>query len=323
MIKIPDFDSFCWKHSPEGEGLKICRTFLTAAREVMMDQDEKIHLALICFLAQGHLLIEDIPGVGKTTFAQVMNQLLGLSMGRIQFTQDLLPADILGNLIYRPQSELFEFRPGALFSQFVLADELNRANPKTQSALLQCMEERQVSLDRETYSLPSPFFMVATQNPRHQVGTYPLPESQLDRFLMRIQLGYPNAEAEVELLLNRRALRSFKSLLPLFKPEDFPMIFEKVGAIHVSFEIAQWIQKILTQSRKSNPKIIGLSPRAGLALIEASKAAAYLAGRTFVMPEDVKQVAAAVINHRISSGDQNVDHSIALANELVNSVESP
>jgi MoxR-like ATPase len=265
----------------------------------VLGKEHEIKLALCCLLARGHLLIEDIPGVGKTTLAQALARTLGLDMRRIQFTSDLLPADILGNSIFDRDTQKFLFHPGPIFGQMILADEVNRATPKTQSALLEAMEERQVTLDGKSHALPAPFFVIATQNPSHQIGTYPLPESQLDRFLMRIELGFPHRVAEREMLRGpdrRRLLAEMKAVL---SPKDLEEIQQAVEDLHVSDPILEYILDLVAASRRNARPGEGLSPRAGLALQRAAQAWALMAGRTLVLPEDVQAVAPSVMGHRL------------------------
>lgn len=267
--------------------------------EIILGKSHQIRLIFSCLLAKGHVLIEDIPGVGKTTLAHALAQVLGLNFQRIQFTSDLLPADILGVSIYDKQTAQFKFHEGAIFTQLLLADEINRATPKTQSALLEAMEERQVTIDGKTRPLPQPFFVLATQNPCYQIGTFPLPESQLDRFMMRISLGYPDANAEKELLKgkDRRVL-----IQNLEKNELSKQLIEwqhSVPLITVRDPLIHYVQAILQHTRHSPDYKSGLSPRAGLALLRSAQAWAMLAGRDFVIPEDVQSVMAGVINHRL------------------------
>ena len=302
-------------------GIELSNAFIKSASEVIFNKEQEFKLSLTCFLAQGHLLIEDIPGVGKTTFVKTLARLLNLQFGRIQFTNDLLPSDIIGTSIYDTNENVFRFHKGPLFAQLVLIDELNRATPKTQSALLQAMEERHVSIEGKNYFLPEPFYLVATQNPRFQLGTFSLPESQLDRFMMRIQLGYPGAEAERELLREGNRTYQLGNLNPIFTPEIFNHVTEAMSKVFISESIAEYVQKILEQSRQKQKDIIGLSPRAGLSLVAAAKAWAFLSGREMVLPEDVQAVAIAVINHRISSGEITFRSSATLAEGLVKSVE--
>lgn len=265
----------------------------------LLGKEREIRLALACLLARGHLLIEDIPGVGKTTLAEAAAKVLGLHMQRIQFTSDLLPADILGVSIFDRAKQAFTFHPGPIFAQVILADEINRATPKTQSALLEAMEEGQVTVDGQTRKLPQPFFVIATQNPLHQIGTFPLPESQLDRFLMRIHLGYPDSETERRLLRlddPRAALRASKALM---QPAQLQAYQDRVPTIHVSDALLDYIQALLAASRRTGVFQAGLSPRAGRALLRGAQAWAFLEGRDMVLPEDVQAVLPAVTTHRL------------------------
>jgi len=290
---------------------------IVQAGRVILGKDEQLRLALACLLARGHLLIEDVPGVGKTTLAHVLAKSLGLGFNRIQFTSDLLPGDILGVSVYQREKGEFQFMPGPIFAQVILADEVNRATPKTQSALLEAMEEQQVTADGVTRPLPEPFFVIATQNPAYQVGTFPLPESQLDRFMMRIRLGFPGPAAERELLSGtdrRELLRDFK---PVMTPTELVAAQREVAAVHVSAPLLDYVQALLAFSREAPYFVSGLSPRAGLALLQSARAFAYLAGRDFVVPEDVGAVMPAVVGHRLlgsgeAAGDP-VEHFAAVA----------
>jgi MoxR-like ATPase len=302
-------------------GRQLVDSFLEAAGQIIFNKNQEFKLSLACFLSQGHLLIEDIPGVGKTTFVKTICSLLGLQFGRIQFTNDLLPSDIIGTSIYDTQDRIFKFHKGPVFAQLVLIDELNRATPKTQSALLQAMEERHVTVEGQTYKLPEPFFLVATQNPRFQLGTFSLPESQLDRFMMRIQLGYPGAEAERRLLLDSTRDGRYENLKPIFEKSDFVRLRELISQVHVSEDLASYVQRILEYSRSHQKDIVGLSPRAGLGLIAAAKTWAFLSGREMILPEDIQAVATAVINHRISNLEASYSASAVLAEDLVKSIE--
>lgn len=267
--------------------------------KVILGKESQIKLALSCLLAKGHCLIEDQPGVGKTTLAHTMAQVMGLDFHRIQFTSDLLPADVLGVSVFNREQSCFEFHPGPIFSHFILADEINRATPKTQSALLEAMEEYQVTIEGETRELPSPFFVIATQNPTHQIGTYALPESQLDRFLMRIDLGYPNKDAERQLLEGEDRRAIIKNLKPVFNKEQLFHTQKLAAALHVSPAILDYIQAILEFTRQSSAFEFGLSPRGGLALLAAAKAYALLDGEKHVLPEHVQKILPATANHRL------------------------
>jgi MoxR-like ATPase len=272
---------------------------IARAGEVVLGKEPQIRLAIACLLARGHLLIEDLPGVGKTTLAHVLAKVLGLQFQRIQFTADLLPADIIGVSIYQTDTKTFVFHPGPVFSQLVLADEINRATPKTQSALLEAMEERQVTADGQTHKLPQPFFVIATQNPHHLIGTFPLPESQLDRFLMRIEMGYPNRAAERALLKGRDRREVLETLAPVIGADQLAQLQQLVARVHVADPLLDYVQNLLDATRVAGEFAEGLSPRAGLSLLAASRAWALLAGRDRVLPEDVQAVAAAVIGHRL------------------------
>jgi len=268
--------------------------------QIILGKPEQIRLAITCLVAKGHLLIEDQPGVGKTTLAHTIAQVMGLAFQRIQFTSDLLPADILGVSIFNRKQNTFSFHKGPVFSNFVLADEINRATPKTQSALLEAMEENQVSIDGETYPLAKPFFVIATQNPSHQIGTYALPESQLDRFLMRLHLGFPDQKAERELLMGDDRRKMIEPLPAVLKPEGLLSLQQQANNIHVSVPILDYLQAIIEFSRQSQYFTFGLSPRGGLSLLHAAKALAFIDGEKFVLPEHVKQVLATVVNHRLT-----------------------
>ncbi len=277
----------------------LINTAIEDIGKVILGKQQQIKLALTCLLAKGHCLIEDQPGVGKTTLAHTMAQVMGLDFHRIQFTSDLLPADVLGVSVFNREQSLFEFHPGPIFSHFILADEINRATPKTQSALLEAMEEHQVTVEGETRELPEPFFVIATQNPTHQIGTYPLPESQLDRFLMRIDLGYPDKNAERQLLEGEDRRTIIKNLKPVFNKEQLFKIQQLAASLHVSPAILDYIQAILAFTRQSSAFEFGLSPRGGLALLNAAKAYALIDGQQYVLPEHVQTILPAVANHRL------------------------
>ncbi|MFC4159730.1 AAA family ATPase [Chitinimonas lacunae] len=266
---------------------------------LILGKGRETRLALACLLARGHLLIEDLPGVGKTTLAHALAAVLGLAFQRVQFTSDMLPADLIGVNIYERASGEFRFHPGPVFSQVVLADEINRATPKTQSALLEAMEERQVTLDGETRPLPEPFFVIATQNPAHQIGTFPLPESQLDRFLMRLTLGYPDAAAERAMLLGEDRRDMMKRIAPLLTPEQLSQAQEAVRAVHVAPALVDYVQALTHATRESPDFVNGLSPRAALGLLAAARAWAMLDGRDAALPEDLQAVFDSVATHRL------------------------
>jgi len=266
---------------------------------ILLGKERAVRLCFACILARGHLLIEDVPGVGKTTLAQTLAHALGLEYRRVQFTSDLLPADILGASIWHRDSGEFRFQPGPIFSQLILADEVNRATPKTQSALLEAMEEHQVTIDGATRHLPEPFFVIATQNPHYQIGTFPLPESQLDRFLMRIELGYPDASAERELLEGRSRREMLAELAPAMSARELVAVQQRVDQVFTSVALLDYIQAIVRYTRESPDFVSGLSPRAALALKRAAQAWALLDNRDAVIPEDVQAVLEGVISHRL------------------------
>jgi len=266
---------------------------------IILGKDEEISLSLACLLSRGHLLIEDLPGLGKTMLAQALARVLGLSFQRIQFTSDLLPADIVGVSIFQQSEGKFEFQPGPVFAQLVLADEVNRATPKAQSALLEAMEEQQVSVDGQTHALPDPFFVVATQNPSDQIGTFPLPESQLDRFLMRIELGYPNEESERALITGRDRRQMMEEIQATLSPELVTELQEAVEKVHMSGPLVDYVQVLVRFTRESPDIETGLSPRGARALVAAAKAHAFVLRHSGVFPDDVQAVFAAVAGHRL------------------------
>ena len=272
---------------------------LETAGHIILGKGHELRLALACLIARGHLLIEDVPGVGKTTLAHVLARLIGLQFQRIQFTSDLLPADILGVSIFDRGTSAFRFHPGPVFAQLILADEINRATPKTQSALLEAMEERQVTADGETFALPEPFFVIATQNPAHQIGTFPLPESQLDRFLLRIRLGYPDRAAERALLLGEDRRELLERQPAVASPAALVELQHAAQRVHVSEALVDYVQALLGTTRNSPELANGLSPRAGLGLIAAARAWALLDGRDHVLPDDVQTLFPHVAAHRL------------------------
>ncbi len=272
---------------------------IAAANKIILGKDEQIRLALACLLARGHLLIEDLPGVGKTTLAHTLARLLGLQFSRIQFTSDMLPADVIGISVFDRERSEFKFLPGALFSHVLLADEINRATPKTQSALLEAMEERQVTTEGETRPLPDPFFVIATQNPSSQIGTFPLPESQLDRFLLRIELGYPDRQAERTLLESGGRREQLPELAACFSPAQLIPLQKQAAAIHVSSALLDYVQTLIEATRHSPMFVHGLSPRAALALLAVARAWTFIDNRSMVLPEDVQAVLPSVACHRL------------------------
>ncbi len=299
------------------------------AEQIILGKPKQIRFALACLLARGHLLIEDLPGVGKTTLAHVLARTLGLQFQRIQFTSDLLPADILGVSVYeRPGIEAkvgeFKFHPGPIFAQMILADEINRATPKAQSALLEAMEEQQVTIEGTTRALPVPFFVIATQNPAYQIGTFPLPESQLDRFLMRIQMGYPDAQAERGLLSGVDRREIVAQLSPQMESSELLALQKRAREILVSPALLDYVQAILRHTREAARYTHGLSPRAGLALLSAARAWALLDARDAVIPEDVQAVLPGVVSHRLQAvGEYSKQNSDVLVRELIEAVAIP
>lgn len=288
---------------------------------VVLGKEKQIRLSLCCLFAGGHLLMEDKPGMGKTTLSQALAKVFGLEYSRIQFTSDLLPADILGVTIYDQKSGEFSFHKGPIFSNLILADEINRTTPKTQSALLEAMEEGQVSIDNNTMVLPSPFFVIATQNPVSFAGTYPLPESQLDRFLMRLQIGYPDPMAERELLNNRDQRRNLAEMKQTLSPEDVTHISARIAEVHATDTLLDYVQRIVAYTRQDNLFSFGLSPRGAMALIKSARTWALMHDRMHVIPEDVQMVLPSVVDHRLrsvtdASGRSGESYSQRLLNEV-------
>lgn len=286
---------------------------------LVLGKAHEVRLAFVALLAGGHLLIEDLPGLGKTTLARSMATTLGLDFQRVQFTSDLLPADVVGVSVFDPQARTFQFHPGPVFTQVLLADEINRAPPRTQSALLEAMAEHQVTVDGTTHPLPDPFFVIATQNPVDLAGTYPLPDSQLDRFLLRLELGYPGEAAERDLLagVDRRDL--IAQTLPLLGAADVIDARHAVNAVHASDALIAYVQALLARSRKHPGVRVGLSPRAGLALLRAARAYALLLGRTHVLPDDVQALFGVVAAHRLVA-DAQAGSDAALAKAILHAV---
>lgn len=272
---------------------------------IILGKEAEITLALTCLLARGHLLIEDLPGLGKTMLAQALARVLGLTYQRIQFTSDMLPADIIGVSVFRQKRDEFVFQPGPVFAQLVLADEVNRATPKAQSALLEAMEEQQVSVDGQTHRLPSPFFVVATQNPADQIGTFPLPESQLDRFLMRLEIGYPNAEDERALITGSDRRSMLAGIEPSLTPDLLIELQAEAQTVHLSEALVDYVQELVRHTRESPEIETGLSPRAAIALVMAARAHSYIEQHSGVFPDDVQAVFPAVAGHRIKPASRS------------------
>jgi MoxR-like ATPase len=278
---------------------KFVATLVDEIGRVLLGKEDKIKLALTCLLADGHLLIEDLPGMGKTTLSHALAKVFGLTYNRVQFTSDMLPADILGVSIFDAQQQRFTFHQGPIFTQVLLADEINRTTPKTQSALLESMEERQVTCEGKTYFLPQPFFVIATQNPMSQMGTFPLPESQLDRFLMRISIGYPDAETEKILFKGgdtREQLAQLQVCLPIAELNKIKIDIQQVK---VSDSLVDYVHRLVDFTRRSDDIVVGLSPRGAMALIKAAKTWAFMHERAYVVPEDVQYLFSAVVAHRL------------------------
>ena len=295
-----------------------------AVKEVgrlLLGKEEQVRLSLCCLLARGHLLIEDLPGMGKTTLAHALANVLGLSYNRIQFTSDMLPADIVGVSVFEKSSNSFSFHPGPVFSQLLLADEINRTTPRTQSALLEAMGEGQVTVEGETRPLPDPFFVIATQNPIHQSGTYPLPESQLDRFLMRIELGYPDARAERQLFLRDANAIKPEDLQACLSAQQLHDIRIAVDGVHASDNLLDYLQRLVAYTRNATDFAYGLSPRGALALLQSARTWALMSGREHVVPEDLQKVLPAVAVHRLVPTSDFAGDSHALIRDILNNVD--
>ena len=287
----------------------ITDAIIAKTSEVILGKEQQIKLALACILAKGHLLIEDLPGMGKTTLAHTLAQVLGLQFQRLQFTSDLLPADVLGVSVYDRNTAHFKFHPGPIFTNVLLADEINRATPKTQSALLEVMEEAQVTIDASTYKLPQPFFVIATQNPSSQIGTFALPESQLDRFLMRITLNYPDPVSERKLLQNNGGRNQLANLSSVIDGNQLQDLQATSQTVHVSDALIDYLQAILKYTRQSAQFNVGLSPRAGLNLKQCAQAWAMLEGRDYVIPEDIQAILPSVADHRLISNNTLISNA--------------
>jgi MoxR-like ATPase len=286
-------------------------------------KEKAIELTLICLFSKGHLLIEDLPGLGKTTLAIGIAKTLGLDYGRVQATSDLLPSDMIGVSIYNKNTNEFEFKPGPIFNNIILVDEINRATPKTQSALLEAMGEKQVTVDGKTYKLPQPFFVIATQNPVEQYGTFPLPESQLDRFLMKISIGYPSREAEKEIIKGGSKREELYKIQPFISKEEIIKIQEEIKNVYVSDKIADYILDIVWATRESKYLESGLSTRGTLAIVNTTKTNAYMEGRDFVIPEDIKKLYKYVIPHRVIFKPEYESQKEEIIKTIVESIPTP
>ena len=299
---------------------KISDHVVASVGDVLLGKEHEIRLALACLFVRGHLLIEDLPGMGKTTLAQALSRALGLEYTRIQFTSDLLPADIIGVSVYDRDKGAFEFHPGPIFSQVVLADEINRTSPKTQSALLEAMSEGQVSVEGQTRALPQPFFVIATQNPSAQSGTFPLPESQLDRFLMRIKLGYPDPHAERQLLSGGDPRERLQGLKPCMNEQTLNNIQKQVEQVQASASLVDYLQRLLQQTRLLTELDNGISPRGGMALLQCARAWALMEGRDYVIPEDIQACIGSVWGHRLNAGGSEQEVA-SLIQRVINAVD--
>lgn len=308
----------------QADPVELINGTVTQLNRIILGKESQLRLSIACLLARGHLLIEDIPGVGKTTLAHALAETLGLNYQRIQFTSDLLPADIIGVSVFERERSEFRFHKGPIFSQLVLADEVNRATPKAQSALLEAMEEHQVTADGQTYPLAAPFFVIATQNPVYQIGTFPLPESQLDRFLMRIELGYPDAALERELLIGQDRRDLLATLGPTLSPQQLLLMQTMVPGVHASDALLDYVQAIVRYTREAPHFEAGLSPRAAIALLRAAQAWALIHGHPGVLPEDVQAVLSGVVGHRLKPRDTATTRTANEVGEMVlRAVEVP
>jgi MoxR-like ATPase len=277
----------------------VARRVVANLRRVVHAPDETLELCVLCLLSEGHLIIEDFPGVGKTTLAKALSRSVDCSFSRLQFTPDLLPSDVTGVNVYNQRSNEFEFRPGPVFANILLVDEINRASPKTQSALLECMQERQVTIDGVSYELSPPFMVMATQNPIEYEGTYPLPEAELDRFTMRIAIGYPPLAAEARMLTEQTLSDPLEALTPVARAQELLAAIDDVRAVYVEESLNRYVVALMRQTRADNRLYLGASPRAGIALLRVAKARALVAGRDYLVPDDVKAVAPSVLSHRL------------------------
>jgi len=296
---------------------------ISAIETIILGKPTQIRLAVCCLIARGHCLIEDLPGVGKTTLSQTIAHVFGLDFNRIQFTSDLLPADILGVSIFDPEARVFKFHPGPIFAHFLLADEINRATPKTQSALLEAMEEKQITVEGATHRLEEPFFVIGTQNPMDQSGTFPLPESQLDRFMMKLSLGYPDQKAERALLSGGNPRELMQQLRAVISIERFLAIQAAVDNIHCSEPLLDYVQQLVQATRNPGLFVYGISPRAGLAIMQASRAWALMDGRNHAEPGDVQSVFSAIAEHRLTPAEQHSRPVSDLVVELLDQIAIP
>lgn len=297
----------------------LIQASLAELNRLILGKDTALRMAVACLFADGHLLVEDLPGMGKTTLAQGLAKVLGLKYTRVQFTSDLLPADLIGASVFEPNTGKFRFHPGPIFCQVLMADELNRATPKAQSALLEAMEEGQVSADGLTHQLQRPFFVIATQNPQSHAGTFPLPESQLDRFLMRIRLGYPDPQAERSLLRGEHGRGALGSIRQIVSAEALIKLQAQVELVRVSDSLLDYVQRLVAQTRHTDVCQLGLSPRGALALVKSAQAWALIEGRDYVLPEDVQAVFVTVAGHRIIGRSER--HGDQLARHILSSVD--
>ena len=298
-------------------------TAVGAIESIILGKSTQIRLAVCCLLARGHCLIEDLPGVGKTTLSQTIARVFGLEFNRIQFTSDLLPADILGVSIFDPENQSFRFHPGPVYAHFVLADEINRATPKTQSALLEAMEEKQITVEGTTHALEDPFFVIGTQNPLDQSGTFPLPESQLDRFMMKISLGYPDRNAERALLSGDNPREMMHRLQPVVSIDRFVAMQTAVDTIHCSEPLLNYVQQLIEATRNPGLFVYGISPRAGLAIVQASRAWALMAGRSHAEPGDVQTVFGPIADHRLTPAEQHSRSTAEMVDDLLKQIPIP
>ena len=296
---------------------------IAAIETIILGKSMQVKLAVCCLMARGHCLIEDLPGVGKTTLSQSIARVFGLDFNRIQFTSDLLPADILGVSIFDPGLQSFKFHPGPIFTHFLLADEINRATPKTQSALLEAMEEKQITVEGETHALEAPFFVIGTQNPLDQSGTFPLPESQLDRFMMKLSIGYPDRAAERALLSGDNPRDLLQRMRPLLSIERFLEVQNAVDGIHCSEPLLDYVQRLIHATRNPGLFVYGISPRAGLAIVQASRAWALLDGRNHAEPGDVQAVFGAIADHRLTPAEQHSRPTRDLVADLLDQTPIP